>query len=76
MVRPVVCPPAPMVEEAEEMKPVSVGVPVSAGDTENTAEPEPVSSVRSDASSELVSIEVEPNLPLKRDQSTEERYPF
>ncbi len=49
--------------------------PESVGLVLNTRKPVPVSSVRSPASSEEVSIEVDESLPLKRVQSEAERRP-
>ena len=54
----------------------NAAVPVKVGDAENTTLPDPVSSVRSAASSAEVSMDVLETLLLKMVQSVDARYPF
>jgi len=77
VVVPVVTVSEEMVVEAWERKPWNVGVPVNAGEMENTTEPAvPVSSVKRAASSADVSREVEEILLLKILQSVEANLPW
>lgn len=75
MVSPPLCVPAPMVVEAFDMNPAKVGVPVKTGLVEKTTLPVPVSSLKSEARSAEVAMELDASLLLKVMKSAEERKP-
>ena len=67
IVRPVACPPAPIVEDALARIDDAVSVPLSVGDAEKTRLPLPVSSESSPARSVLVWSEEEESFACQTD---------